>query len=233
MSGLPRVVVLDLDDTLYSEHDYADSGFRAVDVWLRRERGLSGFLERARRLHAQGRRADVFDAALAELGVPTDRALVVRLVEIFREHHPDIRLLPDALALLDRLHGRWHLALLTDGYLVAQRRKIAALGLAAWCRPVVCTDAWGRAFWKPHARGFEHIEQVLGLPPRACLYVADNPTKDFFAPHARGWRTVRILRPTGLHAAVPSAPGDEPHHLIASLDELTAPVLDEILSARH
>ena len=40
------------------------------------------------------------------------------------------------------------------------------------------------------------------------------------APNARGWTTVWIDRPGRIHAAAKVATGGEPHHKIASLDEL-------------
>jgi hypothetical protein len=48
--------------------------------------------------------------------------------------------------------------------------------------------------------------------------VADNPAKDFVAPHRLGWRTVRVRRPDSLHADVPS--GADVDAEIASLDDL-------------
>ncbi len=35
----------------------------------------------------------------------------------------------------------------------------------------------------------------------AFIYIADNPVKDFAAPHHLGWSTVRIRRAGGLHSA--------------------------------
>ena len=52
-----------------------------------------------------------------------------------------------------------------------------------------------------------------------CVYVADNPTKDFAAPRALGWHTVRIRRPGGLHAGLAHSP-HEVDHEITSLTEL-------------
>ena len=74
--------------------------------------------------------------------------------------------------------------------------------------PVIYTDAWGLEFRKPHPRAFADFERLSGRPAAECAYVADNPAKDFRAPHERGWTTVRVVRTGGLHAAEPSAPGE-------------------------
>ena len=48
--------------------------------------------------------------------------------------------------------------------------------------------------------------------------MADNPAKDFVAPHRLGWRTVRVRRAGGLHADVSS--GDDVDVEISGLAEL-------------
>ena len=42
-----RTVVFDLDDTLFPEREFVLSGFAAVDAWLRNNRAITGFAERA------------------------------------------------------------------------------------------------------------------------------------------------------------------------------------------
>lgn len=216
-----RALVLDLDDTLYLERDFAFSGFAHVAAHLRDSRGISGFAEAARRAFDNGDRARVFDTALTRLGHAPDRALIAELVALYRAHPPQIALAPDAARLLERVPGDCALALLTDGFLETQRNKVAALGLdRRGLTPIVYTDAWGRDYWKPHRKGFELIAAELGLPPSALTYVADNPAKDFVAPRALGWATVQIRRSQGVHGTNPIAPGGHPDRLIASLDEL-------------
>src|SRR5687767_769940 len=90
------VLVFDLDDTLYPECDYVRSGFAAVDRWLREHRGVTGFSEIANAHFRGGRRGNIFDLSLEELGLPRDPALVSRLVTVYREHKPSIRLHEDA-----------------------------------------------------------------------------------------------------------------------------------------
>jgi putative hydrolase of the HAD superfamily len=216
------VVVFDLDDTLYLERDFVRSGFAAVGAWLAKHHAVDDFQARAWELFLGGRRGDVFDRALASAGLEPRPALIRRLVEVYRAHLPTIRLEPPAPGLLAALRGRCRLALLTDGYHDTQRRKIAALGLADWCDPVVCTDQWGRAHWKPSPRGFRHIQQAFEAAPARCIYVADNPAKDFRAPKALGWRTLRVRHPLGEHARADAAsPLDQADRTVSGLAEVS------------
>src|SRR3546814_5600129 len=102
-----------------------------------------------------------------------------QLVTVYREHHPDIALQPDARRFLEASRPGQAIALLTDGHLVSQQRKIEALGIAAYgVNPLVITGLWGRDYWKPHRRGFETIMEDYGLPTSAFTSVGDKPAKE-------------------------------------------------------
>ncbi len=215
------VVVFDLDDTLYLERDFVRSGFRAVDRWLASEHAALGLFEIAWRLFEAGERGRIFDQALPHLGVAAEPPLIQRLVAVYRDHEPEIALLPEAADLLAWLRGRCPLALLTDGDEATQRRKVRALGLEDYCRPIVYTDALGRAHWKPSPKGFLSIQRRFGLPPERFVYVGDNPARDFRAARTLGWRTVRIRHPGGRHAGASAASAlDEADRTITRLADL-------------
>jgi glycosyltransferase involved in cell wall biosynthesis/FMN phosphatase YigB (HAD superfamily) len=215
-----RLVVLDIDDTLYLERDYVRSGFDAVGAWARDELGVDDLGERAWAAFEAGVRRTIFDDALAGCGVEVTNGVVPRMVEIYRAHSPTIDMLPDARAWLDALAPHVTLAVVTDGPLASQQAKAEALMITRWADLVVFTESLGPGRGKPHPAAFEQLERELGLSGDRCAYVADNPAKDFVAPHRLGWRTVRVRRPGGLHAEVPS--GDDVDAEITSLADLDA-----------
>lgn len=188
-------VVLDIDDTLYLERDYVRSGFAAIE----RLHGLSGFERAAWQLFLEGARGDTIDRALGVLGRNGDLALIPQLVDTYRQHRPDIRLLPDAIDWLEHHDSGTRIACVTDGPLPSQRAKVSALGLAAWCPTIVMTAALGAEYGKPHVRAFQEVTRMTGLEPQRYVYVADNPRKDFDGPRQLGWTTIRIRRRWGLH----------------------------------
>jgi putative hydrolase of the HAD superfamily len=215
-----RLVVLDIDDTLYLERDYVRSGFTAVDAWARNELGVDGLGERAWAAFESGVRRTIFDEALAGVGVDGAPNLVPRLVEVYRSHVPTIEMLADARDWLDGLAPHIAVAVVTDGPVASQQAKAEALVIARWADLVVFTESLGPGQGKPHPAAFEHLERELGVSGDRCAYVADNPAKDFVAPHRLGWRTVRVRRPGGLHAEVPS--GEDVDAEITSLADLDA-----------
>jgi putative hydrolase of the HAD superfamily len=192
-------VVFDLDDTLYLERDYVDSGFHAVGTWCAERLGIEGIDKLAQSLFVQGKRKNIFNAVLERLGVDRDTETILEMVRIYREHTPNIKLLPDAVECLTRLEDRVYLGLLSDGNPVSQRAKIEALGLQSRFDATVITGEWGIEFFKPHVRGYQYLESQLDMCRDRFIYVADNPLKDFFAPQAMGWNAIRVRRPAGLH----------------------------------
>jgi len=219
--GQVRLVVFDLDDTLYPELDYVYSGFAAVAAAMKDElRAEADLAGRMKAIFESGNHSRVFDSLLAELDRPAETALIRRMVELYRSHQPVISLFADADVALRQLAGRYHLALLSDGYLISQQRKIEALQLASWMDRIVLTDELGREYWKPDHRPFAMLESAFDLPGALCAYVGDNPSKDFVAPNRLGWRTIMVRRPAALYAHLPAAEQGAPACQIESLDHL-------------
>lgn len=216
-----KAVIFDLDDTLYSERQFAFSGFDAVADLLRRQAACPfDPAQRMRELFETPDRTRVFDCLLREMGVSASPEQVAAMVACYRHHEPRIRLYPDAERSLTRWRQRFKLGVISDGYQEVQQRKVAALGLPDKLDAIILTDAWGREFWKPHPRAFETMQQTLGSEPAACIYLADNPAKDFVAPRRLGWQTVQVARRDSIYAGQSPPPGGEAVHTIASLDDL-------------
>ncbi len=211
MAGL---LVLDLDDTLYLESSYVKSGFRAVAAFLGSNPAQSelyhhylwqGFLN--------GVRTNAFNRLVDAFGI--DAGIIPELIEIYRNHTPTISLAPDTDAVLSYDGARR--ALVTDGFAHAQRKKIAALGIAPAFEMIVVTGEYGPEWTKPSTRAFSLLQEKL--EEERCVYVGDNPRKDFQGPRALGWAAVRIRRKDGVYShldgdpAIPEWPAFTPECL--------------------
>lgn len=205
-----RVVVFDLDDTLYLERDYVRSGFQAVDAWLVGRAGRSGLFAGAWESFVDGQRVGVLNDALAGLGLDHVVGLADEAVEVYRHHRPTIDLVDGARETLAFFADRGDaVALLTDGRAHSQRRKIDALGIAPLFDMIVVTDELGgRNHWKPSPEGYELIESQFGVSGEQLAYIADNRAKDFVAPRQLGWKTVRVRHPGGLYDCDSTDPTD-------------------------
>ncbi len=217
-----RAVVFDMDDTLYPEIEYVLSGYRAVGEYLRKQTGSGERFEQwLWERFLAGEYKQVFDAMDAYYSLNLGPEGIGELVKIYRGHAPDISPYRSVERMLGTLGGEYKLGLLTDGFLPAQRLKLEALGLEKFFRAVVFTEELGgREYWKPSPAGFEAIAGQMGVEHAACVYVADNPAKDFLAPNNLGWMTVRMNRRAQVHTQKESPPGGRPQHAVDNNEQL-------------
>jgi len=223
-------VVFDLDDTLYDEIEYCKSGFTAVAEFLAElpeappaER-IFGTLWKQ---FTAGNRTKTFNAALDELDISYDDKRIGELVNVYRSHIPNITLPRDSRDILCELRAKYTLALLTDGFLPAQKYKVQSLGIEKFFKCIVYTEQLGRKFWKPSPAGFEKIIEILKARPDNMVYIADNEKKDFIAPNKLGFFTVQLIRPARIHISIWAESGDKARFVIHKISELPA-LLDRL-----
>jgi len=226
-----RAIIFDLDDTLYLEGDYVRSGFQAVAQWLAsrnlRRDGRSPkwvlmdcewelwneskddpdhvFERYALKWHARNPGTTMLPDEIAGT-----------MLQIYRSHQPEIQVCSDALKVLPQLSRDLQLAILSDGDPERQQRKLQALNIAHLFRKVIFTGS-NPAWAKPSPEGFQVLVEALDCRPQECIYVADNPAKDFAGPKELGMRTLRIRRPGSLHETREPEPGQEPEATLTSM----------------
>ena len=205
VSSFPKVLVFDLDDTLFPEEQFVLSGFQAVDRCLQ-EKGHSGFFGMAATLFDRGVRGNIFDLSLAELKISTSRLLISDLIQVYRNHIPSLTLHKDAAWALNYFHGKAKIGLITDGYLETQRNKISALQIAPFFEAIIYSDEFGRDHWKPSATPYVKLVEALQCDHNECVYVSDNAQKDFITPNRLGWTTIQISREKGEYSKAIVAP---------------------------
>lgn len=210
------ILIFDLDDTLYPELTYVESGFRAVATYLKRRYGWDAAGSHAELVEAleQHGRGRLFDLLLAARGVHSKKAIAACL-QVYRQHRPRLSLYPAAEQLLRKLPQRPYIV--TDGHKLVQMRKVEALRLEPRCTRVLITHQHGRHCAKPSTYCFELIRTREKVDWADLVYVGDNPAKDFVNLTPLGVRTVRVL--TGQHRQVIAKKGYEAAFVI---DDLTA-----------
>lgn len=212
------VLLIDLDDTLYDERLYVESGFSAVAAELASRSGreaaeiqkaMTNELDRSGRGH-------VFDYALAELGLAAGADEIASLVALYRSHKPQIALYAGVGAILLRLRTRHRLAIVTDGLETMQRAKVSALGLELLVDTVVY--CWKERAPKPEPRAFAQAIARLSGELRDAIVIGDSPHADMAAAAALGIPSIRVR--TGRFASVANLPHAPPAAEIASFPEI-------------
>ena len=186
MTQQSRVVVFDLDDTLYKEQDYLLSAYREIAAQIESRYGLEAVFDRMCQWWQEGENVFQRLTDTYRLDMTLDE-----LLAIYRSHVPAIRLDEETKCQLDRLRQHAILGLITDGRRLTQRHKIEALGLSAYmdASDILISEETG--FEKPSDEPFRHI--MARYPSRTYYYIGDNPAKDFVAPNRLGWTTVCLL----------------------------------------
>jgi putative hydrolase of the HAD superfamily len=223
-------VIFDLDDTLYDEIDYCRSGFTAVADFLADRPGYPAagqIFETLWKQFSSGNHKTTFNAALDQLGIRYDAALIEQLIEVYRNHTTSIRLPQESADCLRKLSREYTLGLLTDGFLPAQQLKVRALGIEKYFKCIIYTEQLGRSCWKPSPVGFEKLLQALDAKPQNTAFLGNDEKKDFIAPNKLGLLSVQIIRPRRIHTESSAESNAAAQYVIHSLSDLP-PLLEKL-----
>ena len=220
------ILVFDLDDTLYDEITYVESGFRAVanfaeDRWqLDRHR----MYEELQSVMISAGRGQVFDAVLAHNNCYSKNN-VKRCLGVYRRHFPSIAIHDAGNRCLSRFQAG-PMYLVTDGNKLVQYNKVCALGVQSRFKRILITHRFGVDKAKPSPYCFELIAEAEGVSAEGVFYIGDNPEKDFVGIKPLGYKTIRVL--TGMHKHMRKSKHHEAHIAISTLDELTPALLQSL-----
>ena len=231
-----RVVLFDLDDTLFAHREAVEAGVAAyrevlggeivaapaadeIARWNALEesqyhRYLAGDLSYLEQRRERSRRF------VAPFGVVLSDAEAEAWFDAYRAHYENHWALhPDALACLRMLRERGTaIGLITNGDLAFQTSKIVAVGLTSHLEHVIASGEVGVA--KPDPAIFELAAARFGVPVAAACYVGDRFRTDALGAAAAGMFGVWLDRhgvATADERAEASAAGVA---VIRSLDEL-------------
>jgi len=176
-----RAVLFDLDGTLYDRdavvtavtHEQVDTfGGRFGDI------DRQTLIDRMLALddHGYARRADIYRSLLGGTGVDANLAsdLEAHFWDCYCRHCAFPRDASDTLAQL-RSSGR-KLAVVTNGPVAWQSRKLHTLGLRDYFDEVLISEAEGVA--KPDPRIFARALDRLGIGAAEAMFVGDHPEID-------------------------------------------------------
>lgn len=184
-----KVILFDLDDTLYSEKEYIRSGYHEIAKLLleveNAEEKLWYFFEQKK-------------SAIDELLVSENRyseQLKKECLEVYRKQKPNIHLYPEVEQMLVKLKELGYgLGIITDGRPEGQRAKIKSLDLERYFDKIIITDELGGIdYRKPNPLSFEMMKNYFGCQYNEMCYVGDNINKDFIAPNKLGMNAMFFM----------------------------------------
>lgn len=193
-----KVILFDLDDTLYLERDYVYSGYKVVASFLEKKYNLSLKTTYLKMIDLSKESYDnVFNRLFDAYNIKVGNDEIKKIIEIYKNHIPNIDLCEDSRKILENLLKKdIKLGLITDGDSIQQRNKIKGLDIEKYFEKIIITDelAPNREFWKPNKKAFEIMIDFFKEEPKNILYVGDNLNKDPFGALEAGINFKQILR---------------------------------------
>ena len=186
-------IIFDLDRTLWDfDTSSRETLQEAYSLFLLAERGVPGFARFMDVYHdvndaywALYRKGEItktklnvqrFHDTLKTFGVD-DRELAGEMASYYVWKSPlKQHLFPDAHELLEYLHGKYHLHILTNGFKEVQKQKVKANGLEPYFEHVFTSEEAGAL--KPSPVVFRFVLSRLQAKAEECLIVGDDCNVD-------------------------------------------------------
>lgn len=190
-----KVVVFDLDDTLYKEIDFLKSGYRKVAEQVAKQYGCDAraIYEQLLKWYYNGENA--FACMNEEYGFSNP---INEYLDIYRHHHPTITLSDETKDTLSKLKEvDVVLGIITDGREITQKQKVEALDLEEWIPMEMVIINEDKKYFKPNHWSYDKMMlkcyQKYTDNNFDFFYVGDNTEKDFIAPNQLVWTSVCLL----------------------------------------
>jgi putative hydrolase of the HAD superfamily len=229
------VVFFDLDDTLYSTTEFATRA---------RRNAVRGMIAAGLATHEEAAVQELnevvaefasnydqhLDRLLDRLGPeacgPHNPAVLIAagVVAYHRTKEQDMRILPDARALLEALSAaEVRMGVISAGLQVKQAEKLLRLGVLPHLDPraIFFSDQMGVS--KPNPKLYAKACAALGVAPRRALYVGDRPSHDIVPARSVGLRTA-LYHGAGGKYRQEEGPAD---HVVDDLRDLL-PILRDV-----
>ncbi len=190
-----KCVIFDLDDTLYPQIEFDMGCLESAAGYISELCGespneiLSVITEIISDKGIEYRK--IFDDLFEKINFDGMR-YIKEILNHYWSAVPKISLFPNTGYILDYLKKKYFLGLITDGYVNIQKYKINALDISDYFDRIYFTDSYGVENRKPSKYVFDIFLKETELLPEDCVYVGNDPRKDFIPARLTGMHTVRI-----------------------------------------
>jgi len=194
MICMKKIIIFDLDETLYDESYFVKLGFQNVSQFLKENFSINkknsfNFMNWC--LNKYGRNG-VFNKTLIKYNIFTVKTLK-KCISIYRYDYKSIKLRKDAIFFLKNSYIK-NLYLVTDGNKKVQQKKIDLLDISKYFKKIFITHNYGLKYSKPSLYCFKKICNLEKCNYKNLVYIADDPNKDFINLNKMGALTIRLLK---------------------------------------
>lgn len=187
---MSKVLVFDLDDTLYKEIDFVISAFNYITEYLWRRNRID-ISELAAEL-IKKKEFILYDEINSKLEISQHDFTLEKYLELYRFHYPKLNTNNNLITMLkDLKKNGFIIGLITDGRSITQRNKLRSLQIIDLFDTIIISEENG--FSKPHYFNYQLFESKY-IESEVFFYIGDNTDKDFNYPLINDkWRSVCVL----------------------------------------
>ncbi len=203
---LPTAILFDLDDTLFDHRRASAIALGAMHAAHAPDLPFEPFATRhadvleafhvrflAGELTLDEARVARMQALFALCGREIDTGQAERAALLYREQHQANRhLVTGAFELLEMLHGRCRLGIVTNNSVAEQTDKLRALNISGYFDAVVISEEVGVT--KPDPEIFAIALDRIGAHPQDTVFIGDNWTNDIAGAQGAGMTAVWLDR---------------------------------------
>lgn len=192
---MTKIIVFDLDDTLYYEVQFVESAFNYINCYLNNRFNIS--IKNQIESMIDAKKFNLYDWIISNTEIKNEDFPLTLYLNLYRYHFPSIHLTNDTEQILKKLKALGcKLGIITDGRSITQRNKIKALGLEQLIDIVFISEETG--YSKPDRHNFQLIENYYSNSSD-FTYIGDNTSKDFEYTHISDkWNSI-CLQDIGLN----------------------------------
>jgi putative hydrolase of the HAD superfamily len=218
-----KLIIIDLDDTIYSEYDFIQSGFQALasDIMFYCHHDRTFLVKKMNEYYLEDKKR-VFNNLISFLNIEKIYS-VSKCIETYKFHKPIIKPYQDFFSFYKKISlNKINLVLLTDGTIQQQKNKVIGLGIKDYFKSIYYSDYYGIDYRKPNPEIYNRIIKDFKVSVDEVIVIGDNPNKDFFCRKTLGICSIQIIRPNAIYANEIAYLDDiKPERVIHSLDEIT------------
>tara|TARA_B100000686_G_C16634703_1_gene886639 strand:- start:74 stop:733 length:660 start_codon:yes stop_codon:yes gene_type:complete len=190
-----KVLIFDLDDTIYNEIEYVKSGFFIVAKYLAKittydKKYIFNKLISIEKKYGRGK---VFDIFLKNESCKKKYLIIKKCIKIYRNHKPRIKIYNDVRHFLEQ-NKKKSLYIISDGNVMVQKKKVNSLKIKKYFKKIYLTRNYGIRNEKPSLFCFNKIKKRENCNYRQMVYFGDNPLKDFKKIKKKRILTIRLMR---------------------------------------
>ena len=211
-----RIIILDLDDTIYDFKTFYHEAFINVSFFLSSKSNIKQqiILKNMLSLYKINN-LNVIDGILKKLKLK--KKYKKKCISIYRYSKKKISVYKDAKKFLILNTSTKYLV--TDGNKKVQKEKINTLKIKKYFKKIYITNQYGLKYNKPSLYCFAKIKEYEKCNFADMCYIGDNPLKDFINLKKVKIKTIRLMR--GTYKNLKILKKYDADHKIKNFSELT------------